>query len=74
MCGYKLVFCKTETPTCSNIGTFNAHNDEDGRRLNLTEHEAFDLVFVKASKFDEVIKSVASIKYKRESCPETEYE
>ncbi|ESW24424.1 hypothetical protein PHAVU_004G129700 [Phaseolus vulgaris] len=56
--GYKLVFCITGSPTCLDIGRFDAENGEDGRRLNLTEHEAFDLVFVKVFEADKVIKSV----------------
>jgi len=61
--GYKLVFCITGSPTCLDIGRFDAPNNEDGRRLNLTEQEAFDLVFEKVFEADKVIKSVVWIKY-----------
>ncbi|XP_014508975.1 kunitz-type trypsin inhibitor-like 2 protein [Vigna radiata var. radiata] len=57
--GYKLVFCIFDSPTCFDIGRFDAQNGEGGRRLNLTEHEAFDIVFVPAFEADKVIKSVA---------------
>ena len=53
--GYKLVFCVAGSPTCLDIGRYD--NGEGGRRLNLTEHEAFDLVFVEAN-FYSGIKSV----------------
>ncbi|ESW24426.1 hypothetical protein PHAVU_004G129900 [Phaseolus vulgaris] len=56
---YKLVFCITGTPTCLDIGRFNAHNGEEGKRLSLTEHEGFNLGFVEAFEADKVIKSVA---------------
>nr|QIJ55473.1 kunitz-type trypsin inhibitor-like protein 2 protein [Cajanus platycarpus] len=56
--GYKLVFCVNGTSTCLDIGRFDANNGESGRRLNLTEHEAFDLVFVEASDYEAIIKSV----------------
>ncbi|CAJ1952471.1 unnamed protein product [Sphenostylis stenocarpa] len=56
--GYKLVFCINGAQACLDIGRFDAKNGEDGRRLNLTEHEAFDIVFVEASQVDGVIKSV----------------
>ncbi|KAK7401225.1 hypothetical protein VNO78_12549 [Psophocarpus tetragonolobus] len=55
--GYKLVFCIAGSPTCLDIGRFDAKNDEGGRRLNLTEHEAFDIVFIDASEVG-IIKSV----------------
>ncbi|XP_061351738.1 kunitz-type trypsin inhibitor-like 2 protein [Gastrolobium bilobum] len=44
--GYKLVFCVSGSPTCLDIGRFD--NGEGGRRLNLTEHEPFEVVFVDA--------------------------
>ncbi|XP_020207380.1 kunitz-type trypsin inhibitor-like 2 protein [Cajanus cajan] len=56
--GYKLVFCINGSSVCLDIGRFDANNGESGRRLNLTEHEAFDLVFVEASDYEEIIKSV----------------
>nr|BBO25484.1 Kunitz-type protease inhibitor [Apios americana] len=56
--GYKLVFCMTGSPTCLDIGRFDANKGEGGRRLNLTEHEPFEVVFVDASNFDGIIKSV----------------
>ncbi|RDY09568.1 Kunitz-type trypsin inhibitor-like 2 protein, partial [Mucuna pruriens] len=56
--GYKLVFCITGSPTCLDIGKFDAQRGEGGRRLNLTEHEPFEVVFIEASDFDEIIKSV----------------
>ncbi|XP_027357309.1 kunitz-type trypsin inhibitor-like 2 protein [Abrus precatorius] len=57
--GYKLVFCIRGSDTCFDIGTYDAHKGEGGRRLNLTEHAPFEVVFVEASHFDAVIKSVA---------------
>ncbi|CAK8532491.1 unnamed protein product [Lathyrus sativus] len=55
--GYKLGFCIKGSPTCLDIGRFD--NDEAGRRLNLTEHEAFQVQFVEAEANDaEFIKSV----------------
>ncbi|CAK8532488.1 unnamed protein product [Lathyrus sativus] len=55
--GYKLGFCIKGSPTCLDIGRFD--NDEAGRRLNLTEHEAFQVEFVEAEANDaEFIKSV----------------
>ncbi|XP_027357308.1 kunitz-type trypsin inhibitor-like 2 protein [Abrus precatorius] len=57
--GYKLVFCIRDSDTCFDIGTYDAHKGERGRRLNLTEHEPFQIVFVDASHFDAVVKSVA---------------
>ncbi|KAK8470383.1 hypothetical protein PHAVU_004G129800 [Phaseolus vulgaris] len=56
---YKFVFCITGTPTCLDIGRFYAHNGEEGKRLSLTEHEAFDLRFMELFEADKVIKSVA---------------
>ncbi|XP_014507235.1 kunitz-type trypsin inhibitor-like 2 protein [Vigna radiata var. radiata] len=57
--GYKLVFCLDATKACLDIGRFDAKNGEEGRRLNTTQDEAFDIVFVPAFKADKVIKSVA---------------
>jgi len=55
--GYKLGFCVTGSPTCLDIGRFD--NDEAGRRLNLTEHEVYQVVFVDAATYEaEFIKSV----------------
>ncbi|XP_015966026.1 kunitz-type trypsin inhibitor-like 2 protein [Arachis duranensis] len=54
--GYKLVFCVAGSPTCLDIGRFD--NGEGGRRLNLTEGEAFDIVFVESSSYNNVIRSV----------------
>ncbi|CAL0328668.1 unnamed protein product [Lupinus luteus] len=55
---YKLVFCVTGTSTCLDIGRYkNENDDEGGRRLNLTDHETFELVFVDAA-FSSGIKSV----------------
>ncbi|OIV98953.1 hypothetical protein TanjilG_07388 [Lupinus angustifolius] len=55
---YKLVFCITGASTCLDIGRYkNENDDEGGRRLNLTEHEPFELVFVDAG-FSSGIKSV----------------
>ncbi|KAJ1417259.1 Proteinase inhibitor I3, Kunitz legume [Sesbania bispinosa] len=45
--GYKLGFCVTGSPTCLDIGRYD--NGEGGSRLNLTEHEPFEVVFVDAS-------------------------
>ncbi|XP_058773498.1 kunitz-type trypsin inhibitor-like 2 protein [Vicia villosa] len=55
--GYKLAFCVQGSPTCLDIGRFD--NDEAGRRLNLTEHESFQVVFVEAESNDaKILKSV----------------
>ncbi|CAI8593517.1 unnamed protein product [Vicia faba] len=55
--GYKLGFCIKGSPTCLDVGRFD--NDEAGRRLNLTEHESFHVVFVEAETNDaDFIKSV----------------
>nr|AFK36436.1 unknown [Lotus japonicus] len=55
--GYKLVFCIKGSPTCLDIGRYD--NGEGGKRLNLTEHEAFDLVFVPVGVADSAgIRSV----------------
>ncbi|MED6203743.1 hypothetical protein PIB30_002512 [Stylosanthes scabra] len=55
--GYKLVFCVAGSQTCLDIGRYD--NGEGGRRLNLTEGEAFDIVFVEpTSSYNNVIKSV----------------
>ncbi|NP_001266050.1 kunitz-type trypsin inhibitor-like 2 protein-like precursor [Cicer arietinum] len=55
--GYKLGFCVKGSPICLDIGRYD--NDEGGRRLNLTEHEAFRVVFVDASSYEDgIVKSV----------------
>ena len=49
---YKLVFCVTGSSTCLDIGVYdNRDLGEHGRRLVLTENEAFDIVFIGASSY-----------------------
>ncbi|KAK2367269.1 hypothetical protein P8452_55642 [Trifolium repens] len=56
--GYKLGFCIKGSPTCLDIGRYD--NDEAGKRLNLTEHESYHVIFVDAASHeaDQYIKSV----------------
>ncbi|MCI24246.1 kunitz-type trypsin inhibitor-like 2 protein, partial [Trifolium medium] len=45
------------SPTCLDIGRYD--NDEAGKRLNLTEHESYRVIFVDAASYEaEFIKSV----------------
>nr|P81726.1 RecName: Full=Subtilisin inhibitor CLSI-II; Contains: RecName: Full=Subtilisin inhibitor CLSI-III [Canavalia lineata] len=52
---YKLVFCESDSSTCSDIGRYD--NNEGGRRLILTHHNPFQVVFMDASTFDGTIRS-----------------
>ncbi|CAJ1973195.1 unnamed protein product [Sphenostylis stenocarpa] len=46
---YKLVFCQTNSTTCSDIGMFHPLKGEDGRRLYLTKNKPFNVMFLNAT-------------------------